>query len=90
MKPAYRVTLTGPEYNDAMIMSDRGYLGMLTVHATYIEGPADDGLFELQFTESDAWKVLETIEDDPHAVWALTLPSTSLGEKFQRFVDSIV
>ena len=86
---AYTIELTKEEYRSAMVMSDRGYLGMITVHATFAE-ETDDGGYTLAFTEPDAWKVLETIESDPHAVWALTTPSTSLGKKFQHFVDQIV
>ena len=86
---AYTIELTREEYRSAMVMSDRGYLGEITVHATFVE-ETDEGGYTLAFTEPDAWKVLETIEADPYAVWALTTPSTSLGQKFQAFVDSIV
>lgn len=86
---AYTIELTKAEYQDALFMCDRGYLGEITIHATFIED-TDEGGFTLAFTEPDAWKVLETIEADPYAVWALTTPSTSLGQKFQQFVDGIV
>ncbi len=86
---AYTIELTADEYRSAMMMSDRGYLGEITVHATFAEANDSDG-FTLAFTEPDAWKVLETIEADPHAVWALTTPSTSLGQKFQAFINEIV
>lgn len=87
---AYLITLTADEYRSAVVMSDRGYLGMIVEHATAEEWSDDEATVTLQFRESDAWKVQETCEDDPHAVWALTTPRTSLGEKFARFIDSIV
>lgn len=90
MTYAYRIELTREEYRSAMVMADRGYLGELTTHASDVQVSDDDQTYTLLFTEPDAWKVQETIEADPHAVWALTTPSTSLGEKFQAFVDSIV
>lgn len=86
---AYMIELTAEEYRSALVMSDCGYLGEITIHATFAE-ENDEGGYTLAFTEPDAWKVLETIDADPHAVWALTTPSTSLGEKFQHFVDGIV
>lgn len=89
MRYAYSITLTKEEYQSAMYMSDRGYLGEITIHASTVEDN-DDGTFTLKFTEPDAWNVQSTIDDDPDAVWSLTTPNTSLGEKFDHFVNAIV
>ena len=86
---AYSIKLTASEYRDAAVMDARGYLGGIIEHCT-AEDWQDDGSVILQFTEPDAWKVLEQCEEDEPAVWALTTPSTSLGRKFQEFRDSIV
>lgn len=86
---AYTIELTKEEYRAALMMSDRGYLGEITIHATFAE-ETDIGGYTLAFTEPDAWKVLETVDADPHAVWAMTTPSTSLGRKFQQFVEGII
>lgn len=85
----YRIELTPEEFRSACYMDDRGYLGGIVTHCTNEEHD-DSGNVVLTFTESDAWKVLAQCEDDPDAVWALTTPSTSLGQKFQRFLNSIV
>lgn len=87
---AYQIVLTREEYRSAQVMNDRGYLGMIVDHASFIDDQSECDSIILHFIESDAWKVNETIEEDPDAVWALTTPSTSLGEKFQKFIDSIV
>lgn len=91
---AYTIELTRDEYRSACVMSDRGYLGEITIHATAIEPSNDDDdqttVYRLLFTEADAWRVQETIDADPVAVWSLTTPSTSLGAKFQRFTEAIV
>ena len=89
MKTAYTVTLTREEYRSAMVMSYRGYLGELTIHAYTVEEDAD-GNFVLGFREPDAWEVLATCDEDPYAVWSLTTPNTSLGQKFQALLDQIV
>lgn len=86
----YQIELTKEEYRSACFMADRGYLGELTDHATTEDWSDDGGTVTLRFTESDAWKVQEVIESDYPAVWALTDRSTSLGEKFQAFLDGIV
>jgi hypothetical protein len=86
---AYTIELTADEYRSAEYMSARGYLGCVTEHATETED-RDDGSVVLKFTESDAWNVQQVCEDDEHAVWSLTTPSTSLGQKFQAFLDQIV
>jgi hypothetical protein len=86
----YSIQLTREEYQSAMYMCDRGYLGEITIHATDVNVSDDESTYTLLFRESDAWKVLATIEADPHAVWALTTPSTSLGVKFQAFLEGIV
>ncbi len=90
MTTPYTVTLTREEYRSATYMAARGYLGLLTEHATDTEWSEDETEVTLFFRESDAWQVQETCDEDPDAVWALTTPSTSLGEKFQRFLDGIV
>lgn len=86
----YAIELTKEEYRAACYMADRGYLGELTDHATETEWSDDESTVTLRFRESDAWNVLAVVEDDPDAVWALTTPSTSLGRKFQTFLDDIV
>ena len=90
LKYAYQVSLTPAEYNDACFMSARGYLGELIHHATVVDTESSEDEVVLLFHESDAWKVLQTIEEDPDAVWALTNTSTRLGRVFQEFIDSIV
>jgi hypothetical protein len=86
---AYTIELTADEYASADCMSYRGYLGNITGHAD-VEWSEDETIVTLQFTEPQAWAVLQTIEDDPDAVWSLTTPRTTLGQKFQAFLDSIV
>ena len=78
------------EYQSACYMAARGYLGELTDHATSETWNDDESEVTLTFRESDAWRVQQVCEDDPGAVWSLTSPSTTLGRKFQRFIDSIV
>jgi hypothetical protein len=85
---AYEITLTPDEFRSAQVMSTRGYLGELVHHATSIDHGDDE--VTLHFSEADAWSVMQTIEDDPDAVWALTTPGTTLGRKFQKFLDAIV
>jgi hypothetical protein len=85
---AYSITLTPDEYRSAQVMSSRGYLGELVHHAQSIE-ETDNGVI-LHYSEADAWEVLNTMEADPDAVWALTTPATTLGRKFQKFIDAIV
>lgn len=87
---AYSIELTRAEYRDACYMCDRGYLGELTRHATAEDWTDDESAVVLRFTEPDAWKVNEVCEEDPHAVWSLTDTRTTLGAKFQSFLDSIV
>lgn len=86
----YTMTLTKQEYRDACYMAARGYLGELTDHATDETWNDDESEVTLTFQESNAWRVQQVCEDDPDAVWSLTLPSTPLGQKFQHFLDSIV
>jgi hypothetical protein len=86
---AYTIELTAEEYRSADYMCYRGYLGCITEHAD-CEWSEDESTVTLRFTEPAAWNVLQTIEDDPDAVWSLTTPSTTLGQKFQVFIDSIV
>ncbi len=86
----YTIELTREEYRSAQYMAARGYLGELTDHATDTEWSEDEETVTLRFAESDAWAINEVCESDPHAVWALTTPSTSLGRKFQKFLDRIV
>lgn len=90
MATPYWIELTREEYRSAEYMSARGYLGCLTDHATETVWSDDEQTVVLWFAESDAWEVQEECDNDPHAVWALTTPSTSLGEKFQQFLDKIV
>lgn len=86
----YTITLTAEEYRSACYMAARGYLGELTDHATDETWNDDESEVTLTFRESDAWQVQQVCEGDPHAVWSLTTPSTTLGQKFQQFLDSIV
>lgn len=86
----YTLELTREEYRSASVMSARGYLGEIVTHATTEDWSDDDATVTLRFTEPDAWKVMETCEADPHAVWSLTTPSTTLGAKFLQFVNAIV
>ena len=86
----YQIELTKEEYRSACYMADRGYLGELTDHVTEENWSEDESTVVLVFRESDAWNVLAVIEDDPDAVWALTDTHTSLGRKFQAFLDAIV
>lgn len=86
----YQIELTKEEYRSACFMAERGYLGELTDHATETEWSDDEETVTLRFRESDAWTVSIVCEDGPDAVWALTNRGTSLGRKFQTFLDSIV
>lgn len=85
---AYTIELTEAEYKDAVFMCSRGYLGEITIHATVTEEYNDTVV--LKFTEPDAWRVVDTIAEDEHAVWALTTPDTTLGRKFSAFIEEIV
>jgi len=86
----YQITLTAAEYRDADFMAARGYLGELTRHATTTEWADDEETVVLTFRESDAWQVNDACDADHDAVWALTTPRTSLGEKFLAFLNAIV
>lgn len=85
----YQITLTREEYQAASYMSDRGYLGQLTDYGTE-EWSDDESAVTISLQEHEMWLILQTIEDDPDAVWSLTSPDTSLGQKFQTLVDSVV
>ena len=85
----YRIELTREEYRSADYMSVRGYLGTLTDIGT-AEWSDDESAVTVTLTEPQAWEMLDIIEDDPDAVWALTTRDTSLGRKFQTLLDSIV
>jgi hypothetical protein len=87
---AYSIVLTREEYRSADYMSARGYLGEITERASDTEWSEDEETVTLRFTEPAAWDVRDVCESDEPAVWALTTPSTSLGEKFIVFLDSIV
>lgn len=85
---AYVLDLTADEYRSACVMSDRGYLGEITRIATVEE--SEDGSVKILFTEPEAWEVYELYTEDYWTFWSLTTPSTSLGEKVQAFMESIV
>ena len=89
-RTVYAIELTREEYRSADYMSGLGYLGEITERATSTEWSEDEQTVTLRFSELAMWDVQEVCESDESAVWGLTTPSTSLGEKFIKLLDSMV
>ena len=80
---AYEIEpLDEEEYETLCWLSDRGYDAGICEH---VSGPGE----EITLTEPQAWEVLESIDEDPHAFLASN-GSESLAKKLYKFIDSVV
>lgn len=87
---SYRIEpLTKEEYATLRWLSSHGYDADILQIAGVEEHHEDGGVTLGVLSENRAWKIMDNIEEDPHAFLANN-GSRSLGRKLREFIESIV